>query len=168
MISGPHEAIMAISDILEEELALYQKLVGEQASNAPGADQAAKFDLDEVVSLGLFVIERIRERNRALSEAGFAANLAVMPDEESHYLVRLYQAWLGETTKLVETLRVLEGRGIASPRVDELKEAYRDVRLMNFDIDRIKQSIMDAIEGRGKPLREAADEFRRRRYGQSA
>jgi hypothetical protein len=159
---------MAISDMLEEELGLYQRLVAEQATRAPIDDQAAKFDVGEVVSFGLFVIERIRERNRALSEAGFAANLTVMPDDESKYLIRLYQAWLAETQKLVELVRSLQGSGVVVAQSDELFEAYRDVKLMGFDMDRIKQSIIDALEGRGKPLREAADEFRRRRYGQSA
>lgn len=161
---------MAVSDMLEEELDLYKKLVAEQAGRKPPEDEATKFDLNEVVFLAIFLIDRIRERNRALSEARYAAtpDSPLMPDEDSHYLVRLYQSWLDETRKLVEAVRAAEARGVALARVGELKEAFRDIKLMNFDIDRIKQSILDAIEGRGKPLREAADEFRRRRYGQSA
>ncbi len=159
---------MAPDDILNEELSLYRKLVERHSSNGSLSDRDAKLDFDDVVSYALFVIDRIRERRRAFSEASCAANLIVMPNEESNYLVQLYKGWLAETQRLVEQVRRLIASGIAVPQSEDLLEAYRDIRLMNFDIDRIKQSIIDAMEGRGKPLREAADDFRRRRYAQSA
>jgi hypothetical protein len=155
---------MAISDFLEDELGLYQKLVSDGSWKTTDAS-TAKFDVDEAVSVGLFVIDRIRLRNRALSEASSLANRTVMPREEGEYLIRLYQSWLDKTARLLESIREREERGLSINRADELRRCYREVDSLGFDVETITRSIEDAIEGRVKPLREAADEFRRKRYG---
>jgi hypothetical protein len=159
---------MAISDMLEEELALYQKYVAEQAPRNLTMDNVAKARVEEVVSLGLFVVERIREHDRARSEAGSPENLAIASDEDSGYFIRLYETWLSETHKLIERILRLNSSGILVSHGNELIQAFDEVVLTSIDPEGVKQSMKDALEGRVKPLREAADEFSRRRFGRSA
>ena len=167
-LSVEREVIMAISDLLEEELGLYKKLVAEQAVRKPADDEQAKCHVDEVVSLGLFVIERIREHDPAVSEAGRPNDYFETSDEEGAHRVRLYETWLSETRKLIERILTLEGSGIVVDHGNELIRAFDRVIFTSLDPERVRQSMKDALDGRVKPLREAADEFRRRRYGRSA
>jgi hypothetical protein len=158
---------MAIIETLEEELSLYQRLVARQTASESASDEPARSDIDEVASVGLFVIDRIRERSRVVSEAP-NAGFSSRPDEERANLLRLYETWLSETRKLIERLLSLERRSISTAHGSELIKSFHEVNLSTFDAERVKQGMKDAIEGRVKPLREAADEFRRRRYGRSA
>jgi hypothetical protein len=160
---------MAISDALEEELGLFQRLIAKQAPRNLEHNEDSKSRVEEVVSLGLFVIAQIREHDPARSETERPKDLSLKPDaEERVYLVRLYETWLSETRKLIERIDSLETSGIVVNRGDELIQAFHDVVLTAIDPEGVKQSMKDAMEGRVKPLREAADEFRRRRYGRSA
>src|SRR5438309_10944705 len=103
---------MAISDLIEDELALYKKYVAEQAARNRSDGEEAKYHVDEVVSLGLFVIERIREHDPAACDSGRSSGYPANPGEERARHVMLYETWLADTRRLIARIDSLVERNI--------------------------------------------------------
>jgi hypothetical protein len=160
---------MVGTNFLEEQVALFQKRVSDEAWRSARLDIEMKPQVDDGVAHALFIVNRIRRRNRMLSEAGHAAHWLALPREQTDCLIRLYKSWLEVTSQLLKTAGAMEKLGHSFKQLAKLRHAEFLVRSLGLDdADRTRQSIIDAIQGRVKPLREAADEFRRRRYGRSA
>lgn len=159
---------MTSTDFLDEQLELYQNRISNESWDSASFNEAFRPQLDDAVAHALFIISRIRRRNRVLSDASRAAQRLVPPREQTDYLIRLYKSWLEVTAKVLTCVDAMEKLGFVARRASKLRHVYFEVSSLNFDVERVTRSIIDAIQGRGKPLREAADEFRRRRYGRSA
>jgi DNA-binding MarR family transcriptional regulator len=87
---------------------------------------------------------------------------------DAEQLASMYQAWLTQSGRVLSAIDRLEADGFLIEGADEFRRRCREVRLMNFDFDRIEASLAAALAGRVRPLREAADELRRRRDRSSA
>ena len=156
---------MSVSDFLTDQLDLYQTQVSAVASSVPTTESAPRRAMEDTVGLGISIFERILQRKHQLIANGEPSKLLAMLPEAADSLLTHWERWLVSTRPLVATVDAWEAAGVRIGRSAAFREDYTIARLEDFDRQRLIELATAAIEGRFKPLQEAADEFRRRRFG---
>ena len=158
---------MMATNILQDQLELYQKYAGEEPPQTVPVASAFRHQIEDAVALGLTLVRQIRRRNREMAERRQLTS-DVFTREESAYLTGLYRGWLDGSTSVLNTVDFLKSQGYDLEGADEMRRHHREVSLMGFDYDRAVATVEALKNEQFKPLREAADEFRHRRYGSGA
>jgi hypothetical protein len=121
--------------------------------------------VEDTVGLGISIFERILQRKHQLVLNGEPAKLLAVLPEAADSLLTHWERWLVTTRPLIGTVDAWEAAGIRIGRSAAFREDFTIARLEDFDRQRLIEEATAAIEGKFKPLKEAADEFRRRRFG---
>jgi PHD/YefM family antitoxin component YafN of YafNO toxin-antitoxin module len=156
---------MSASDFLHDQLNLYRAQAGAVASLPPPTETSERRKLEDTIALGVSIFDSILQRKHQLVANGELSKLLAVLPQAADSLLTQWETWLVSTRPLVATVDAWESAGVRVGRSSALRKAYTIARLEDFDRQQLIEAAKAAIEGRFKPLREAADEFRRRRFG---
>ncbi|MEX2141517.1 MAG: hypothetical protein WD894_19785 [Pirellulales bacterium] len=156
---------MNASDFLKDQLDLYQNQVSAVANSEPTTEPAERRKVEDTVGLGISIFERILQRKHQLVLNGEPSKLLAVLPEAADSLLTHWETWLISTRPLIGTVDAWETAGIHVGRSATLREYFTIARMEDFDRQGLIEVATAAIEGKFKPLQEAADEFRRRRFG---
>jgi len=137
------------------------ELYGEQAEELKADHEQGpiRFDIEDVVSLGLSTLENVRRRNRLWNDA-VESGQQVFDWEDSRRFAQVCKLWLQATALILERVAESEASGYTIDRADELRAAYRDLSLTSLDVDRLRASYESLHEGRGIPHAQAMNDLR--------
>jgi hypothetical protein len=113
--------------------------------------------LAEAVAFGLFIYRRMRRISSGEARVEPAYQVTV---SEAKQLCDLYRWWYAKGQELLAAVEESEKAGFLVEDSEEFREAHRDVGSMLHGISKLRKSIEDFEQGRGRPLKEVFDELR--------
>jgi hypothetical protein len=145
-------------DFLEKQLGQYH----DQAEAWRDAHTEAMCcrDIEDAIRYGLFLIDAIQRQNSAWAE-DIDRGLQVFSWEVAGQFANAYRSWHAQSETLLAAVRSFEARGLQVEGAGVLREKYREVSLLPFDMQRVRESIESLDRGEGTPLEQAIDELRR-------
>lgn len=148
------------ADKLQRHLAFYE--AQSDAWRQDHDDAMAAHDLQEVIAAALFVYQRIRHIDDEWSGELHAAN-ELPPEGDARAMEALYAKWSQKATIDLRRAESLAAKGFKLDGLDELRNAYHEVRsILSIPTDRVRSAMQLAREGQGRPMGEIRDELRRR------
>jgi hypothetical protein len=129
--------------------------------NGAGGATPARAQIQDVVSLGLFVYQRLKRHGEELVSD---AQSGRSRPEHSRELAKLFAAWLTASQMVLNLVRRLEQQQPEEYKnlddFEVFKAAVRDVSLMSLDCDRVQKSITSLQTGAGISFERAMEELR--------
>jgi hypothetical protein len=145
-------------DFLEKQLGLYQDQA--DAWSDAHAEAMCCRDIEDAIRYGLFLIDAIQRQNAGWAE-DIDRGLQVFSWEVAKQFANAYRSWHAQSETLLAAVRSFEARGFQVEGAVMLREKYREVSLLPFDLQRVRESIESLDRGEGTPLEQAMDELRR-------
>jgi hypothetical protein len=119
----------------------------------------ACWTVDDLVSLLLFVLQRLRRHNTRWAQ-DVQKERGLFSWELARSFADAYRAWYETSQLALKAVDACQRHGFSVSEAAQLREESRQVALMSLDLDRVRRSIESLEAGRGIPFAQAMDELR--------
>lgn len=156
-----------IHEGIEDHLGLFQRHSVQDRWVQNGQDAMARRELEDVLSHGIWIFEKIRALDEAWSESVRAGE--AWDKETAREFCEAYKAWLEPSDRLLDAIRRFEAVGHAVNHADRFRRCVEIAGSLPLDIERIVE-VRDERESAssGIPLGDIRRELQRRIHEQGA